>query len=183
MKGRPLLVPKSASFRPTMDRVRESVANILMQYVDWDSASVCDLFAGSGACGLEMMSRGAPTCIFVENSRANLQVLEHNIRNFGLEAQCSVLNTSVDRYLSTVKDTCYSVIFADPPYKSVQPGPLLDRILERNLLDKEGVVIWEHAASEDVTISEMWSIIECRKYGDTGIVMLQIRGQHESTIQ
>lgn len=176
MKGRPLQVPRDASFRPTMDRVRQSLSNILTQHVDWGTLQVCDLFAGSGACGLEFLSRGAQHCTFVEHARGSLSVLHRNLSALGLDSRSRVYPMKVEQFLSTQSPTPFDLIFIDPPYREHDSAPLLELILTRGWIHPQGLLVWEHAAKDIPSVPQPWIPRDSRRYGDTGLTLVQPGG-------
>lgn len=121
-KGRHLIVPKSTSVRPTSDRVRESMFNILSSRTDLAGKSVLDLFAGSGALGIEALSRGAAKVTFVDKSIDSLRVVKENLSNLGLSAQdrgqdvIKVIKSDALSFLAG-SDEFFDVVFCDPPYQ------------------------------------------------------------------
>lgn len=113
-RGRRIAVPPGHVVRPTGDRVREAWMSIV--HPDLPDARVADLCAGTGALGLEALSRGAASCDFVENARPVLSALEHNIELLGAEAQATVHRSSAERFVSTLVEGAFDIAFADPPY-------------------------------------------------------------------
>lgn len=113
-KGRRLATPADST-RPTSDRARESLFNSLATHVDFARARVLDLYAGTGAVGLEALSRGAPAAVFVESNRAALAVLRRNAETVGLPG-ATIVGRSVASYLKAAPDQPFALVFADPPY-------------------------------------------------------------------
>ncbi|HKL78265.1 MAG TPA: 16S rRNA (guanine(966)-N(2))-methyltransferase RsmD [Gammaproteobacteria bacterium] len=113
-RGRRLQVPKGRDVRPTPDRVRETLFNWLQG--ELEGAAVLDLFAGSGALGLEALSRGAARVTFVENSRPALAALTANLETVGEPPGAEVVRTSAWRFLRGAPDRPYELVFLDPPY-------------------------------------------------------------------
>lgn len=141
-KGRRLVVPKGQVVRPTSDYLREALFNILGGSVV--GATFLDLFAGSGAVGIEALSRGAASAVFVEKNPLSLKALWENLKRAGFEGQAEVIPTDV---LKLLKDSSfrrsYDVIFLDPPYR----GPLAEEVLkllaQGGFLKLHGTVIVE----------------------------------------
>ncbi|MDT4942032.1 MAG: rRNA (guanine966-N2)-methyltransferase [Pseudonocardiales bacterium] len=113
-KGRRLASPAGAT-RPTSDRAREALFSSLTTLLDLDGARVLDLYAGTGAVGLEALSRGAAESVFVESDRGALEVLRRNVRAVGLPG-ATVVGRSVAGFLSSPPDRPFDLVFADPPY-------------------------------------------------------------------
>lgn len=114
--GRRLAVPRDAGVRPTAERVREAWLNILGPEIP--GARVLDLFAGSGALGLEALSRGAAQATFVETHAESLTVLRANIATLGADAQCTVQRGDAIRFVSALATEAYDLALADPPFAS-----------------------------------------------------------------
>ncbi|MDT8324697.1 MAG: 16S rRNA (guanine(966)-N(2))-methyltransferase RsmD [Bacteroidota bacterium] len=169
-KGRPLHVPRDATFRPTTDRVRESVFNILAGRISWNGANVCDLYAGSGGLGLEALSRGAASATFVERSPRNLAVLQRNITTLDAAERCVVLRQEVERF-SRGATPCFDIVFADPPYASFSATLLLENIA--SLLRTGGIAVIEHGNLQPLGAHSRLAAIDERSYGSTTISMFQ----------
>ena len=139
-KGARIFAPKGAGTRPTSDRVREAIFAILGSV---EGASVLDLFAGSGALGLEALSRGATSATFVESDAAAVKAIERNLEKLGLEGR--IVRSNAARYVART-DERYDVVFLDPPYELVESlrMPLAEH-LPRVLADG-GSVVYETAA-------------------------------------
>lgn len=150
--GRRLAVPKGAGTRPTTDRAREALFATLGTLTDLDGARVLDLYAGSGAVGLEALSRGAATAVLVESDRDAARVVSDNVRALGLPG-AQVVRSPVRRYLAAPADPPadqggYDVVFADPPYTlpdSEVAAVLTDLAAGRWLAD-DAVVVVERAS-------------------------------------
>ena len=143
-KGRRLATLRTLALRPTADRVREALFNILGAQID--AAAVLDLFAGSGAIGLEALSRGARRAIFVESHAPACRLIENNLRLCGLHAQGSVWCRDVLEALSAMKmqSQTFEVIFLDPPYRTSLIEEALRQLGDGRLLTTQGQVIAEH---------------------------------------
>src|SRR5439155_1331834 len=142
-KGMTLAVPKGADTRPTSDRVREAIFSSLGERVV--DADVLDLYAGTGALGLEAASRGARSVMFIEKARQSLEAIEKNLASFaknrGVACAFEVVRGDVLAELSRL-DRQFSLIFADPPY-ALDPTPLLGATRQRRLLVEGGVFVLE----------------------------------------
>lgn len=147
LKGRRIDAPKGARVRPTYDRVRESVFDILGPRVD--GARVLDLFAGSGALGIECLSRGAESVTFVERDRGVLGVLRANIEALGISASAVVVHGDAVRLLAgIVPGGPFELVFVDPPYASGLAGTALALLSSRTDLAPGALVVVEHARGE-----------------------------------
>jgi 16S rRNA (guanine966-N2)-methyltransferase len=166
--GRRLVVPPKGT-RPTSERVREAMFSALEAAVDLDGAHVLDLYAGSGALGLEALSRGAETATFVESDRKALDVLRRNADTVGLPGTV-VLAGTVESVLAERADQPFDVVLADPPYATTeqQVAVLLDRLGHNGWLAGHGVLVLERAARDgEPPLPDGMTMIRSRRYGDT----------------
>jgi 16S rRNA (guanine966-N2)-methyltransferase len=160
-RGRRLKTPTSEKVRPTADRVRESWFNILQRSIR--DARVLDLFAGSGALGLEALSRGARTADFVEIHRPALTALQANLKTLDVEERATVHRTDAIRFIEQLQPAQYDVAFADPPYASAQAARLAALF---RLVPFARVFSIEHAADQPIAGDDT------RRYGDTALTFL-----------
>lgn len=131
LKNQSILTPKGCSTRPTSSRLRESLFNICQGHIE--GARFMDLFAGSGAIGLEALSRGAASCDFVDSDRHSVDCIKKNLRNLHLEANGKIYPGSVFSWLEKLskQEKVYDIIFADPPYDAkLHEIPYSQRVLE-----------------------------------------------------
>jgi 16S rRNA (guanine(966)-N(2))-methyltransferase RsmD len=168
--GRRLAVPPRGT-RPTTDRVREALFNVLAARLDFDGMQVLDLYAGSGALGLEALSRGATAVVFVENDRRAAEVLSRNIESVGL-AGATLRRASVAAVLAAAPAGPVDLVLADPPYET--SGDEIAEILDA--LDRHGwvgagsvVVVERPASAPELTWPAGWTPWPPRRYGDTRI--------------
>jgi 16S rRNA (guanine966-N2)-methyltransferase len=165
--GRRLAVPPKGT-RPTSERVREAVFSALEANVGLDGARVLDLYAGSGALGLEALSRGATHVTFVESDRRALDVLRVNTRAVGLPGT-TIVSAPVESALATPPTRPYDVILADPPYATPIDG-VLTLIATGDWLASDGVLVLERAARDGVPEPPPeLAVHRSRRYGDTVI--------------
>jgi 16S rRNA (guanine966-N2)-methyltransferase len=164
--GRRLAVPSTA--RPTTDRVREALFNMLAARRDFDGLRVLDLYAGSGALGLEALSRGAASVLFIESDRRAADVIARNVATVGLEGAL-VRRGSVAKVVAGPSEPM-DLVFADPPYDA--PTAEVDAVLGElhRWMAPEGVVIVERPANATpLTWPAGWTAWPQRRYGDTRI--------------
>ncbi|MBE5746290.1 MAG: 16S rRNA (guanine(966)-N(2))-methyltransferase RsmD [Clostridiales bacterium] len=157
--------------RPTSDKVKESLFDILG---DLDDTTCLDLFAGTGALGLEALSRGAKFCYFVEQNLDIYKILVKNFQNVGVEKNS--VNVLRCDYLKALKgykskNLKFDVIFIDPPYKLDLAEKAIDFILDNNLLNENGLICWEHDKGKLEKI-EHYNIIKHKKYGSIYLTVL-----------
>ncbi len=155
-RGRRLKPPSGA--RATAGRVREAWFNILAP--ELDGASVVDLFAGSGALGLEALSRGAARVVFVERARRSLSALEANVKILGAGNRVKIQNMEVFRYLAGLDRVVFDVAFADPPYGTEDAARLLGHFRERPFARILGI---EHSTQIPLAGDDS------RRYGEVGL--------------
>lgn len=168
---RAIKVPKGVT-RPTTDFVRQALFSILGQRVE--GARVLDLFAGSGAVGLEALSRGASSCVFVDESRAAEQAIAANLRDAGLDGG-RVVRSDARTWLRRDAGV-YDLIFADPPYaRSLidrdHLAELLGGGLLRDRLAAGGLLVLEQAAEREPPVAEGLGLLEHRRYGGSAILL------------
>jgi 16S rRNA (guanine966-N2)-methyltransferase len=146
-KGRHLAVPAKGT-RPTSDRAREAMFNTLRAYLDITGANVLDLFAGTGAVGLEALSRGAEAVTFVESDRAACEVLRRNIETVGLPGASVHRRPAATYLVGTGTDRPFDLIFADPPYayRDDHLAALLMALSEPGWLAEDSVIVVERSA-------------------------------------
>ncbi len=179
--GVSLRAPKGDLTRPTTDRVRSSIFSILGDRVK--AASVLDLFAGSGTLGIECLSRGATSAVFVEARKEACTCIEDNLRRAGL-ATGRVVRQSVEAFLSgqaQLGTSRYDLVFADPPY-ATRPGDtdfgaaLIASVDLPKILATNGVLILEAPRDTPDPQSPVWELVEARNYGTNMIQFFQLRG-------
>lgn len=172
-KGMPLAVPKSGDTRPTSDRVRGAIFSSLGDRVV--EASVLDLFAGTGALGLEAASRGARSVVFIEQRPVTL---EQNVAAFARyradDGSLQVEAGDVLRAMPTGE--VFSLIFADPPY-ALDPRPVLELVRDRGLLAAEGRFVLETSSRAEWPMPAGWECTRTAVYGDTRVSYLRLTGQ------
>ena len=172
-KGRSIKTPDGRSTRPTTDRVRESVFNLLEHNDDMpslDGARVIDLFAGSGALGFEAISRGASFCLFVEIAAGARGIIRENIEAFQLFGITRIHRrsaTDLGKKPAGLSDP-FNVVFLDPPYDQGLVAPALRQLEYGEWITPDAVAIVETSAEEELDIAN-WTMIDERLYGDTKV--------------
>lgn len=152
-KGRVLKAPKTRATRPTSDRARETLFNVL-GHADWapgfEGAQVLDLFAGSGALGFEALSRGGGRAVFVDNTRPAQQAIKDNITALKLGARANLLNRNATSLgpREAVSDAPFDLIFLDPPYGKKLVEPCLTSLIAGGWAGPESLIIAETGAKE-----------------------------------
>lgn len=170
-RGKRLQTPAGLHTRPTTDRVKESVFNI----VQWDleGRKVLDLFGGSGQLGLEALSRGAASCVIVDGDRNAQKAIEANIKNCGFEKTCQLIKGDSFQFLQRQKKDSYHVIFLDPPYG----GDLLNRavadICRIDILTENGIMVCESSADDQLQpVPAPYRVVKRYAYGHTAVTII-----------
>lgn len=179
-RGRKLAAPEGRAVRPTAERAREALFDILAHgrlsdgpaYVD---AQVLDAFAGTGAFGLEALSRGARRVTFMEKDRAARAVLQQNIAALGETANAAILTADASKPPRAGGGAC-SLAFLDPPYREGLAAPALEGLAENGWLAPEALVIVELAAREDLDPPAGFALLDERRYGAAKFIFLRYEG-------
>src|SRR3954454_8733814 len=160
--GRKLIAPEGLSTRPTTDKVRQAVFNSLGSMGVLEGATVADLYAGSGALGIEALSRGADSCVFVERDRAALTALRANLKTLGLEDRARVAGSDVLAYAPGI--TGVDIALIAPPYTFAHWADLLGTLRADLAVAESG---------REVDAPEGWEQLKVRRHGRTVITMLE----------
>ncbi len=178
--GRRIVAPKGTLSRPTTDRTREAVFNILghREDVSFDGARVIDLFAGSGALGLEALSRGAAFCLFVDTDAGARGAIRDNIDALGLFGRTRVhrrSGTSLGDKPAGV-GPAFDLAFLDPPYGAGLADEALGVLRDGGWLRPGATIIVEQGAAEPTAAVAGYATRDARRYGDTAVTILQLVG-------
>lgn len=163
----------AAHLRPTTDRVRESLFNVLAHRHDLTGARVLDLFAGTGALGLEALSRGAAHVIFVDDGRIAGQLIRKNIDLTDSRADTDFIRRDVARLGPCPGEPC-DLVFLDPPYGKTLGQRALTAATQGGWIAPDALIVWEENAT--MPAPEGFELIDSRKYGDTYITLMQNSG-------
>ena len=174
-KGRKLLTPPNMDTRPTSDRVKEAVFSIIQNHIM--GSTFLDLFSGTGQIGIEALSRGASDCVFVDNSKESIAIINKNIEAASQvipDINCKVLCADIADAIPKLKKAgLFNIIFMDPPYDSDLVEKALINIYDSNILHPDGFVIIEKPESKDINIPNMFNILNQKKYGSTSILIVK----------
>lgn len=177
VRGLKLNTPKNEDVRPTTDRVKESLFNIINPYIM--ESDVLDLFAGTGSLGIECLSRGANRCVFVDVSKESISIVKSNIKKARVENESIVLNLDFKDAINKLKlqNNKFDVIFMDPPYYKNMFIDALEKITEASLLKEDGIIIIEHD-TKDKFPEKINTIIQTKskKYGNTTLTFYTLEG-------
>lgn len=178
-RGTKLQTIEGLATRPTTDRVKEALFSMINHEII--GARCLDLYAGSGALGIELLSRGAQSVLFIEKSVRSEKIIGENIKKTKLENGSRRLINDVDKALMMLKGERYDIIIMDPPYLTGEIKKVLDLIAREDLLETEGLVVIEHDIHDPdlKTLKDYYVWIKTKKYGKTGITLL--RRQHENS--
>ena len=165
--GRVLAVPKSGGLRPTQDRVREALFSILQCEIP--GAAFLDLFAGTGAVGLEALSRGAASAEFVEADQRHMEALRRNVAMAGPRA-AAVVRADAYRYIAAYRGPGFDIAFADPPYALGEErgyAQVLATLAGRGVVKPGGLFVAEMTAVQRAEETPGWELLRDRRYGKT----------------
>lgn len=173
-KGRKLLSPEGMGTRPTLDRIKQSIFNIIQLRVA--EATVLDMFAGTGSLGLESVSRGAKKCYLIDKGETTFPILKKNVDNLKFNDICTCLNA--DAYMAlndfSKNGVIFDIIFIDPPYLKDMIPKAIDIIAEKNLLHKEGIIVTKIDTKEVIFEgNEAIVLTDKRVYGNTTVCFYQ----------
>ena len=181
-KGRRLLAPKGQAVRPTADRVKESLFNILPR--DFSGKKVLDLFAGTGNLSIEALSRGADHALLVDSSERSVAAIKENLRRLGFAARSEVWLAPAARSIRSLgrRNESFDYIFLDPPYDQRLIQRTLDLIGQCNVLRPSGTLVAEHSVRE--ALQPLYGSLQLqdqRRYGDTLLSFYQAQVVINST--
>ncbi|HJM99887.1 MAG TPA: 16S rRNA (guanine(966)-N(2))-methyltransferase RsmD [Acidimicrobiales bacterium] len=159
-RGRKLTVPSNSKIRPTKDRVREAIFNSLHSHGLVEDLRYLDLFAGTGSLGLEALSRGANSVVFVDNNELSINTITHNLQMLEFDSKAEVRHQDAVMYLKEKRD--FDVAILDPPYEFGLWNQLLSQI-------KSKVVVIE--TSQIIALDASWSVIKEQNYGQSKVLI------------
>jgi 16S rRNA (guanine966-N2)-methyltransferase len=174
-KGRRLQVPRGRTIRPSGAKWRESAFGIVEHRMPIADAAVLDLYAGSGALGIEALSRGARSVVAVEQDRETARVLVRNASACGFEEKLEVLVEPVLAALGRLAGRRFDLVLLDPPYESGDIAAVLAKLDSKGLVAPSGLVVVEHGRRDVVTAPPSLSIELERRYGDSLLTLLRQR--------
>lgn len=177
-RGAALAAPKSQGTRPTSDRLRETIFNILAHgmEVDLDGARVLDLFAGTGALGFEAISRGARHCTFIEEGTEARGVIRRNMETLGLNGAAKIFRRDATRLGAVGTIDPFDLVFADPPYDKGLGEKALASAAAGGWLKPGAVCVLEESSSADVDVPKGFDILDRRVAGDSQVIFLKYEG-------
>jgi 16S rRNA (guanine(966)-N(2))-methyltransferase RsmD len=175
-RGRVIQVPRNPDIRPTTDRTREAVFSMLGSLTDiWDRC--LDLYAGTGALGIEALSRGAGWVDFVEKEHRSCDIIKHNLLNLGFKDSSHVYCFDVNRVFTDIQKQ-FDIIFMDPPYADKTIEKVIDRLATSQIVKENTVLVVSH--SSKVKLNEEYErmrLVKNKRYGDTAISIYCLEDQ------
>lgn len=171
-KGRRLRTVKDLSVRPATDRVKQTIFDMLSTRIEWEGARVLDLFAGSGALGIEALSRGAAHAVFVESEADVAEYIEANVQMIGCENQAEVIETDALAFIARCKET-FDLIFADPPYGFAATPQIAGLIFAANILTPGGYLLIEHTTEMKFETTRLYRIAAEKRFGRTVVTFFR----------
>jgi 16S rRNA (guanine966-N2)-methyltransferase len=173
LKGKKLYSVQGSTIRPTSDQLREAIFNILSYRVL--EAIVLDLFAGTGALGIEALSRGAESAVFVDNNQSALSVIKRNIKSCSFDKNANIIRWDIKKNLNCLKSAsmAFDLVFLDPPYNKSMIKPALFNLEHTRSLEKGACIVVEHSSLEPIPNDIlMFEIADQRRYGQTLVSFL-----------
>jgi len=170
-RGRKLVAPDGDGVRPTTDRVKEALFSSIHFVIP--GAEVLDLFAGSGALGIEALSRGAKHCTFVESNAGHLEVLNKNSER--IDSDFDIVYADYMNALKRLEGKQYDVVFLDPPYQSDFAKKAMTYLAENDMISDGGLIVLEASNQNIPTITEPYEIDKQKQYGKTSVLLIKKR--------
>ena len=174
-RGRKLKVPAGNDVRPTSDRVREALFSLLSSLLSWDELTVLDLYAGSGALGLEALSRGAKHAIFIEASRRHLKILQQNVELMSPEqGRFELVQDRAVHWISHFADPenpCLA--FLDPPFSGKEYDHMLEKLAFLPAIRTGSIIVVESQDSREIEFPEIMDLLKHRRYGSVTLDILR----------
>ena len=172
--GRKIITPKGKETRPTTDRFKETLFNIIENSlkIDLKEKNILDLFAGSGSLGLEAISRGAKSCVFLDKSSKAIKVIEHNINNLGLSSSdCINIDVSKIRKFKKDVEDKIDIIFSDPPYSKTDINEIaISNLVKNSWIRRNSYLFLETSSRRAIKDIKDFQIIDDRKIGDSLLI-------------
>ena len=176
-KGKKILEPKDIKTRPLKDLTKESIFNILNHSnkfkIDLEDSNILDLFSGVGSFGIECLSRGVKSVIFIENYNGVLPVLKKNLQNLKTIENYKIIEKDINNgKIFETLDKKFDIVFMDPPYKDKNLNLLLQNLENIKILNKNGIVVIHRHKNEQDMIPKNFRVIEEKRYGLSKIIFL-----------
>ena len=178
-KGKKILEPKDIKTRPLKDLTKESIFNILNHSnkfkINLEDSNILDLFSGVGSFGIECLSRGVKSVIFIENYNGVLPVLKKNLQNLKAIENYKIIEKDINNgKIFETLDKKFDIVFMDPPYKDKNLNLLLQNLENIKILNKNGIVVIHRHKNEQDIIPKNFKVIEEKRYGLSKIIFLSL---------
>jgi 16S rRNA (guanine966-N2)-methyltransferase len=182
-KGQTLYSPSSIKTRPTSDKVRQSIFNILSSHFlkegkSFEALKVLDVFAGTGALGFEALSRGAPQVTFIESSPTALDVIRKNIEKLGVESQTTLVKGSA--FFPRVAPYPFDLVFMDPPYEQESIQKSFAALHKKRWFSEGALFVVEYSRFEEDPYLDNKTIFDVRQYGNTKVCFLEAKRNQDN---
>jgi 16S rRNA (guanine966-N2)-methyltransferase len=176
--GRTLVAPRDARVRPTADKVRQAIFNILTHNdfgAGLDGARVADLFAGTGAMGIEALSRGAAFCLFVDDSAESRALIRQNVETLGLTGVTKIWRRDATKLgpMAAGAGGPFELVILDPPYRKGLIAPALASLRDGGWLAPGAIAVVEAAEDETIPSTDGFAVLDERVYGETRVAILR----------
>ncbi len=172
-RGRTIKFPKSKLVRPTTDKNKEAIFNILNNLTSFNEIKACDIYAGSGSLGLEALSRGADEVHFIEKSFKVQRMLKENITSLNSEEYCKVFNMSALRFSSLNEHDIYDLIILDPPFFHDDVHQVVKNLMQNKFLSENGIMLIERSIQTKEKDIKNFEIEPIRRLGDSLIYIFE----------
>ena len=169
-RGQRLFEFEGYNIRPTTDRVRESIFNLIMDYVS--DSEVLDLFGGSGALSFEALSRGALHSTICDTDLNSINLIQKNAESLNFTQNTDIINIRAEQYISETTKK-FDIIFMDPPYNKGYIKPIIEAVVTLDILSEEGIIVLESDSTDEHGEFNGLDIIKQRKYGRTYVTVYQ----------
>lgn len=173
-RGRTIKFPKSKLVRPTTDKNKEAIFNMLKRYVSFEGIKMLDIYAGSGSLGLESLSRGADEVHFVEKDFKVKKMLNENILSLDATKHCKIFNMEAMRFSKLSDHDIYDLIIADPPFFKHDIHEVYKNILDNNFLSQDGVLLIERSIQTRAIDEKAFEMEAVKRLGDSLIYIFEI---------
>jgi len=176
LKGSTLYMPKGKYTRPLKDLARESIFNLLTHSnkisLQLEQSNILDLYAGTGSFGLECLSRQAKSVCFVEKKKGAIEILEKNIKKLRVKNKIKIFFNDIFELIGkkNISESKFDLIFCDPPFKDTNIEKLIELIFNKNLLNKNGIIILHRSKTTKEKLPNYFKVIEKRVYGISKII-------------
>lgn len=171
-RGRMIISPSGNGIRPTSDRTREAIFNVLSNLGAIEGSKALDLCCGTGALGIEALSRGAKSCVFVDGSAEHLKLAWHNITRLKEQDNVTMMRAFAED-LPEAKEQ-FNLVLLDPPYFKKIAEQALNSLLKKNWLKNYAIIVVELAKTEDILIPVPLAVLNTKYYGNTKIIFLTL---------